>query len=435
MTDLWAAPVHSYPLRATVTVPGSKSHTARALYLGAVANAESVIHGALHARDTQLFCRALEQLGASIHRDGDALRVIPMKVPPEHEVAIDCGLAGTVMRFLPPLAALGSRPARFDGDEGARVRPLAPLLDVLTNLGAQVVYEGKKGFLPLTITGPLKVGPGARLEVDASSSSQFLSALLLAAPLLGDAVTVETTGRLVSAPHVEMTARAMRMRGCDVEEIDEGDDLTRCWHVLPGGPHGGEFFIEPDLSNAGPFLAAAMVCGGTVNIPGWPRDTDQAGDSWRNLLADLGAEVTLNDDSLSVTGPGAGNYGGLNIDLSEVGELTPTLVAILALASTPSTITGIGHLRGHETDRLAALATELRRMGGDVDELDDGLVIRPRPLHGADLETYKDHRMATFGAILGLVVPGVRIRDIQTTSKTLPDFESMWMGMLKEGKL
>ncbi|MDC4232690.1 3-phosphoshikimate 1-carboxyvinyltransferase [Actinomyces sp. B33] len=428
MRGLWEAPVGA-PLDAVVDVPGSKSQTARALYLAAVADSPSVIRGALRARDTDLLRDALRSLGADVRDDGDELRVRPMPLPAQ-AASIDCGLAGTVMRFLPPLAALGPEPVRFDGDEGARVRPLASLLDVLESLGASIDFEGEPGFLPLTIRGPLAAPPGP-VVVDASASSQFLSSLLLVAPLLGREVEIRAAGPLVSAPHVEMTVEALRARGVGIDPVPGA--RSSAWRVRPGRPAGGSWDIEPDLSNAGPFLAATVVCGGTVTIPRWPGRTTQAGDAWRDLLPRLGARLDLTGRGLVVRGPGAGSYPGLDVDLSDAGELAPTLAAVLALASSPSRLTGIAHLRGHETDRLAALVAELRRLGAGAEELDDGLVIRPAPMRGTAVRTYADHRMATFAAIIGLVVPGVLVEDIGTTAKTLPGFARMWGAMLGRG--
>ena len=371
-------------------------------------------------------------MGASFAPQGGALRVTPMGERPR-PAAIDCGLAGTVMRFLPPLAALSGGTTRFDGDAAARARPLAPLLGALEGMGARVHHEGAPGRLPFTIRGPLRTPLGAQCAVDASASSQFLSALLLVAPLIGDPLFVSAPGRVVSMPHVEMTVRALARAGIDIEEVDEAGPV-RTWHVFPGRPSPGDTDIEPDLSNAGPFLAAAMVTGGRVRIPGWPRATSQPGDAWRTILGHMGARVELGDDGLTVEGPGAGNYPGIDADMSAVGELTPALAAICASASSPSRLTGIAHLRGHETDRVAALATELNRLGGDAQDGGDCLAIAPAPLRPGTVETYEDHRMAAFGAVLGLTTAGVGVRDIECTSKTLPGFARMWAGALAGGR-
>ncbi len=426
----WRAPVADSPVDATVAIPGSKSITARALYLAAVAEAPSLVTGALEARDTRLFADALEVMGARIEDAGDgALRVTPMSLPPRGG-RIECGLAGTVMRFLPPLAALSAEETLFDGDKQAYARPLGPLLDALVRMGASVTYHGERGHLPFSIRGPLRTPLGAQAWVDASSSSQFLSALLLVSPLVGDPLFVSAPGPVPSMPHVEMTLASLVGAGIDLEVVDEAQADLSTWHVFPSRPRGGEIVVEPDLSNAGPFLAAAMITGGRVRIPAWPGATTQAGDAWRALLGHMGATITLDEEGLTLTGPGAGNYPGIKATMAEVGELTPTLAAICAYASTPSHLSGIAHLRGHETDRLAALVAEINRAGGQAEETEDGLVITPRPLHAAQIRSYADHRMATFGAILGLITPGIAVDDIACTSKTLPGFAAMWDSLL-----
>lgn len=426
----WRAPVADSPVDATVAIPGSKSITARALYLAAVAEAPSLVTGALDARDTRLFADALEVMGARIEDAGDgALRVTPMSLPPRGG-RIECGLAGTVMRFLPPLAALSAEETLFDGDQQAYARPLGPLLDALVRMGASVTYHGERGHLPFSIRGPLRTPLGAQAWVDASSSSQFLSALLLVSPLVGDPLFVSAPGPVPSMPHVEMTLASLAGAGIDLEVVDEAQADLSTWHVFPSRPRGGEIVVEPDLSNAGPFLAAAMITGGRVRIPAWPGATTQAGDAWRALLGHMGATITLDEEGLTLTGPGAGNYPGIKATMAEVGELTPTLAAICAYASTPSHLSGIAHLRGHETDRLAALVAEINRAGGQAEETEDGVVITPRPLHAAQIRSYADHRMATFGAILGLITPGITVDDIACTSKTLPGFAAMWDSLL-----
>ena len=334
------------------------------------------------------------------------------------------------MRFLPPLAALSPEETLFDGDEQAYARPLGPLLDALVRMGATVTYHGERGHLPFTIHAPIHTPLGAQAWVDSSSSSQFLSALLLVSPLVGDPLFVSAPGAVPSMPHVEMTLASLAGAGVDLEVVDEGRANLSTWHIFPSRPRGGDITVEPDLSNAGPFLAAAMVTGGRVRIPAWPGATTQAGDAWRALLAHMGATITLDEEGLTLSGPGAGNYPGIKATMAEVGELTPTLAAICAYASSPSHLSGIAHLRGHETDRLAALVTEINRAGGQAEETEDGLIITPRPLHAAQIRSYADHRMATFGAILGLVTPGITVDDIACTSKTLPTFEAMWASLM-----
>lgn len=434
----WEAPLSPGSLDARVVVPGSKSQTARALVLAAIADAPGRILGALDSRDTRLMARALCQLGADVAADDDAsVRVTPLvRVRPG--ATVDCGLAGTVARFVPALAATARGTTSFTGDREALVRPLGPLLDALGSLGARVVPGGEAGFLPFSLTGPLDPAParGREVTVDASASSQFLSALLLAAPLMGGDLRVHARGSVVSLPHVRMTVEALRSRGLTVDEDAPGPaagGAPRGWTVRAGRPRGGDAVVEPDLSNAGVFLAAACVCGGRVRVAHWPRATTQAGDEWRGLLTRMGADVRFEGDDLVVEGPGRPGLRGIDADLSAVGELTPVLAALCVLAASPSRLTGIAHLRGHETDRLAALAAEITRLGGDVDELPDGLVIRPAPLHGARLLAYGDHRMATFAAVVGLAVAGTTLDDVSCTSKTLPTFPAMWDELLTGG--
>ncbi|HKC29277.1 MAG TPA: 3-phosphoshikimate 1-carboxyvinyltransferase, partial [Jatrophihabitans sp.] len=342
---------------------------------------------------------------------------------PLHAGTVDTGLAGTVMRFVPPLAGLADGAVTFDGDAYARERPMATLLDGLRQAGVDVDDAGRGG-LPFTIHGHGSVSGGS-VHIDASASSQFVSGLLLAGARYDKGIEIVHVGPndVPSQPHIDMTLDVLRGAGVDAARVD-----SRTWRVTPGPIAGGTRVLEPDLSNAAPFVAAALVTGGTVRIPGWPVQTTQAGDALRELLSAMGASVERDDDGLTVTGTGL--ITGIEADLHDVGELTPTLAALAALASSPSEFTGIGHLRGHETDRLAALCTELTHLGGDVTEHADGLTIRPRPLHGGLWHAYADHRMATAGAVLGLVVDGVEVDDVACTSKTLPDFVGMWSALL-----
>ena len=440
----WRAPVAAGALDAVVELPGSKSLSARTLLLAAVADAPTTLSGLLRSRDTELMLAALSALGArfeDLNDSGTQLRVTPAPLPlrvqagPDGVGRIDVGLAGTVMRFVPALAVLGDAPVVFDGDEAARRRPMAPLLDALAALGAEVTHLGEPGFLPVRIgpgDGALLQAQNARVAVDGSASSQFVSALLLLGALLPGGLELTPTGPVPSLTHVAMTVATLRERGIAVDEPAPGaGDGERTWRVHPGRPRGGQVAIEPDLSNAGPFLAAALVAGGRVSVPHWPAATTQAGDAWRELLPRLGGEVTLSGDLL--TARGTGRLTGLEADLSDVGELVPTVAALATLAGAQghaSALTGIAHLRGHETDRLAALATQIRLLGGDAEETTDGLIIRPAPLHGAALRSYADHRMATFAAIIGLSVEGVSLDDVECTSKTLPGFTDLWAAML-----
>ncbi|AER68608.1 3-phosphoshikimate 1-carboxyvinyltransferase [Corynebacterium pseudotuberculosis] len=424
MCVLWDAPTVTAPVSAVVTVPGSKSMTNRALVLSALADSPSHIKGALHSRDTDLMTRALQALGTDVRsHDSSSLVVNPV---PLHGGTVDCGLAGTVMRFVPPVAALAQGTTEFDGDPQARTRPMNQILDALRGIGVQVHGDA----LPFSISSS-ETPHGGSIDIDASSSSQFVSGLLLAAPCYRDGLTVRHIGgKLPSIPHIEMTVNMLRSAGVQVDDSSENQ-----WTVHPGGISGRTWEIEPDLSNATPFLAAAAVTGGTVTIPGWPQRTTQAGDSIRSILSSMGCDVSFitynGSNALQVTGPSDG-LNGICLDMSDIGELTPTVAALAALAATPSELSGIAHLRGHETDRLKALSDEINRIGGHCEELADGLRITPRPLRAGAWHSYADHRMATAGAIIGLVVPGMRVENIATTAKTLPDFENMWSAMVSD---
>ncbi|MBT2208456.1 3-phosphoshikimate 1-carboxyvinyltransferase [Actinomadura sp. NEAU-AAG7] len=418
----WPAPVAHGPVDATVPLPGSKSMTNRALILAALAEAPATITRPLRSRDTELMAGALRALGTGVGGDSGDWQVAPGEL--RGPARVDVGLAGTVMRFLPPVAALASGEIAIDGDPRARERPMGPIVTALRALGAEVEDAGR-GALPFTVRGTGAV-PGGVVTVDASGSSQFVSGLLLAAPRFEKGVEVRHEGAPVpSAPHLAMTVRMLRDAGATVET---GENV---WHVAPGAVRAREWPIEPDLSNAAQFLGAALVTGGRVTVPGWPPETTQPGDALRGLLGAMGAEVALGPDGLTLRGPGG--FAGLEADLHEVGELTPVLAALAALADSPSRLTGIAHLRGHETDRLAALVTEINGLGGDVRELPDGLEIRPRPLHGGVFHTYDDHRMVMAAAVLGLAVDGVEVENPATVGKTLPGFTDLWTSMLASG--
>ena len=430
----WSAPLASRPLRATVTLPGSKSLTNRELVLSALAQSPTLLKSPLHSRDSALMIEALRSLGVDIEvqADGDVLVTPGVLRGP---ATIDCGLAGTVMRFVPPLATLAVGAIAFDGDLGARRRPMHVTIDSLRALGVEIIDGtdgGAAGSLPFTIksTGAVR---GGELTIDASASSQFVSGLLLSAPRFEQGLTLRHEGEhLPSLPHIEMTLDTLAKRGVRVS-----NPSPTIWRVEPGAINGGTVAIEPDLSNAGPFLAAAMVAGGSVTVPGWPDSTTQVGDEFNGILQQMGARVERTGAGLTVHSPADGQIRGLDIDLGIGGELTPVVAALAALASTPSRISGVAHLRGHETDRLAALATEINRIGGIARETADGLEIDPVTngrdgigLHGALWQSYEDHRMATAGAIIGLRVPGIQVENIATTAKTMPNFTELWAGML-----
>ena len=435
---LWPAPSASGAIDATVTVPGSKSVTNRALVLSALAAEPGWLRRPLRSRDTLLMAEALRAMGVGIEEtvsssssvtggpdaSGEAWRVIPAGL--HGPATLDVGNAGTVMRFLPPVAALADGPVRFDGDPRSYERPLNGVIDALRVLGARIDDDGR-GSLPMTVHGGGALDGGA-VEIDASSSSQFVSALLLSAPRFNQGVEVRHTGaRLPSMPHIRMTVDMLRAVGAQVDEPETGGE-PNVWRVSPSALLGRDLTIEPDLSNAQPFLAAALVTGGRVTIPDWPEHTTQPGDALREIFTAMGGSCELTERGLTFTG--SGRIHGIDIDLSEVGELTPGIAAVAALADSPSTLSGVAHLRLHETDRLAALTKEINELGGDVTETADGLHIRPRPLRGGVFHTYDDHRMATAGAVIGLAVPGVEIENVATTAKTLPDFPQMWTGML-----
>lgn len=418
----WPAPIAPVPIRATVEVPGSKSETNRALVLAALADGPSTIRGGLDARDTRLMRDALRALGVRIEDDSDVWTVHPPRRfagGGTDPVEIDCGLAGTVARFVPALAALADGPVRFVGDEAMSARPIAPLLDGLRALGVGV--EGDN--VPFTVSGEPALR-GGEIGIDATASSQFVSALLLIGARLTDGLDLWLDGdRVPSLPHIAMTVSMLRARGVLVE-----DEADKHWVVHPGPIGALDVTIEPDLSNAAPFLAAAAVTHGEVTVAHWPEQTDQPGDQLRHLFRQFGAEVSFDDTGLTVTG--RGHLDGIEADLSAASELTPVVAAVAAFADSNSHLTGIGHIRGHETDRLAGLRTDIEGLGGKVTEHEDGITIHPRLLRSGDWYTYADHRMAQAGAVIGLVVDDVVLDDIGCTDKTLPEFPSLWQEMI-----
>jgi len=423
----WRAPIATGPFDATIHLPGSKSLTNRELILSAVADGPSLLRAPLHSRDSALMIEGLRALGVRIEEvDGTGTFGPDLLVTPgelEGGVSIDCGLAGTVMRFLPPLAALALGPIAFDGDPHARTRPMRAMLTALRDLGIDVNDDGR-GSLPFSLYGMGSV-EGGELSIDASASSQFVSGLLLVAPRFANGLILHHTGdALPSLPHIEMTIETLAARGVVVETPEPGT-----WVVPASIIAARDVDIETDLSNAGPFLAAALVGGGSVTVSGWPLRTTQVGDRMREILESMGGTVTLtptNDALGDLTATGTGAIHGIALD--ESSELAPTVAAIAALADSETVLTGIAHLRGHETNRLAALVTEINGLGGDATETADGLVIRPATLHGGLWHAYADHRMATAGAIIGLAIPGVEVDDIESTAKTLPQFADLWTG-------
>jgi len=429
--DLWRAPFRGdNPISAAITIPGSKSATNRALVLAALAKSPSTLRKPLHSRDSALMIAGLKAIGCGITQEtnGDLI-ITPGKL--FGPASVDVGNAGTVMRFLPPVAALANGLVHFDGDARSHERPVGPVISALEELGVSIEH-GNRYSLPLTINGSGQIAGGV-LEIDASASSQFISALLLIGPATQTGITIKDIGKtLPSLPHIEMTIAMLQAFGAQVEnKITE--DGRREWHVAPGELAGQDLIIEPDLSNAAPFMAAAMISGGEVIISGWPKHTAQPGDQLRNIFIKMGAKIEFVGSDLKISG--TGNIHGIDIDLHDVGELTPSIAAVAALADSPSSLRGIGHLRLHETDRLAALATELNALGGDVDEEESALHISPAPLHSGVFHTYDDHRLATAGAMIGLAIDGIQVENIATTQKTLPDFPGTWQQMLDSKSL
>jgi 3-phosphoshikimate 1-carboxyvinyltransferase len=412
------------PINAKITIPGSKSATNRALILAAIAKTPSRLRKPLSSRDADLMVKGLQSLGCKIDEikteQGFDYQITPHKL--SGPTQIDVGNAGTVMRFLPPIASLATGLVHFDGDARSHERPLEPVIKALEQLGASIEH-GNKYRLPLTINGSGEI-KGGEVEIDASASSQFISALMLLGPSTKNGLTIKNIGKtLPSMPHIEMTIQMLRQFGATVEVNDNS------WKVVSGDLSGQDLTIEPDLSNAAPFMAAAMICGGSVEILDWPKSTSQPGDQLRDIYAKMGAKIERSNEGLKISGSGA--ISGIDIDLHDVGELTPSIAAVAALASSPSTLRGIAHLRLHETDRLAALASEINNLGGDVTEGPGELLIKPSKLVASQIfKSYEDHRMATAGAIMGLAVKDLIVENIETTKKTLPDFPGMWQEML-----
>jgi 3-phosphoshikimate 1-carboxyvinyltransferase len=426
----WSAPYRGgltsvgEPVNAKITIPGSKSATNRALILAAIAKTPSRLRKPLSSRDADLMVKGLQSLGCKINEikteQGFDYQITPHKL--SGPTQIDVGNAGTVMRFLPPIASLATGLVHFDGDARSHERPLEPVIKALEQLGASIEH-GNKYRLPLTINGSGEI-KGGEVEVDASASSQFISALMLLGPATKNGLTIKNIGKtLPSMPHIEMTIQMLRQFGATVE-VNENS-----WKVFSGDLLGQDLTIEPDLSNAAPFMAAAMICGGSVEILDWPKSTSQPGDQLRDIYAKMGARIERSNEGLKISG--SGTISGIDIDLHDVGELTPSIAAVAALASSPSTLRGIAHLRLHETDRLAALASEINNLGGDVTEGPGELLIKPSKLVASQIfKSYEDHRMATAGAIMGLAVKDLIVENIETTKKTLPDFPGMWQEML-----
>ena len=417
----WHAPTINGAINSTLEIPGSKSATNRAFVLAALGNKNSIITNPLFARDTNLMLEALEKLGCNVVKKSNSVEISPMKKD-HSEISIDVGLAGTVMRFVPPLAALSSGTSHFYGDERARNRPMKTLIESLKKLNVKVI-DNHQGKLPFSIISDGQI-TGGEIEIDASESSQFISALMLVGAKFNNGLTIKHVGQnLPSAPHIEMTIEMLKEVGVKTNQIN-----ATTWRIDNQTINSRNWVVEPDLSNAGPFLAAAMVTKGEIKINDWPLQTTQAGNSWIEILSLMGANIQLNSKQLILKNES--DIKGINYNLNDVGELTPVLVAISLFANSKSEFTGISHLRGHETDRLAALVENITAIGGDAKETEDGLIINPKQLHGGVWKAFDDHRMATAGAVIGLKVKDIYVDDIATTSKTLPNFEEMWNKMV-----
>jgi len=434
----WPSPTAAGPVRARVRLPASKSITNRALVLATLSDVPAVIVNPLRARDTELAAGALRAMGTSISDDPSrtAWRVTAGSPAAGSGVSVDVGNAGTVMRFLPAVAALTAASVHFDGDARARERPVGPILTALRHLGADI-EDGGRGAVPFTVHGH-GVVRGGPVTLDASGSSQLVSGLLLAAARFAEGVEIRHAGPVVpSAPHIAMTVRMLREAGAEVTVAGSGSSGERpdAWRVRPGRLQLGTITVEPDLSNAAPFLAAALVTAGTVTVADWPRDSLQAAGAILDVLTAMGARCEVGPDGLTITG--TGRIQGIRADLRDVNELAPVLTAVAALADSPSAFTGLAHTRTHETDRLAALAKEINAFGGDITEQPDGLRINPRPLrapvNGEPFGSYDDHRMVMAAAVLGLVVPGLRVAGAQTVAKTFPGFTDVWAAVLGAG--
>lgn len=452
---LWNAPVARTSLDATVTVPGSKSLSNRYLILAAMGSRTVELVGLLRSRDTDLMIGALRALGVQVQEDTQDSTHVWVTAPAngvlQGDITIDCGLAGTVMRFVPALAMRASGPVTFDGDAQAYARPMKPLLDGLEQLGATITYLGEPGFLPFMLTPPQQSNDAhgvahnaqsttPQVSIDASGSSQFISGLLFAGAHRGLQLT-HTGAHTPSLPHIRMTMADLESAHIHVDMQDN------TWHVTAGQVQLPErVVVEPDLSNAAPFIGAALLAGGRVRIAHWPEHTTQPGGLLPEYIRAMGAQVTWQADAqnpatgmLHVRGFGVHDthhtlHGLGDFDIAAAGEIAPSLAAMLVFADSPTTLHGIAHLRGHETNRLQALVEQITAIGGRAEEIADGIRITPVPLnamHGTIMQSYADHRMATFGAMIGLVLEGTQVENIATTSKTMPQFVQLWQNMLQ----
>jgi 3-phosphoshikimate 1-carboxyvinyltransferase len=407
----------SGPLRGAIRPPGSKSITNRALACAALAEGTSTLTGALDSEDTQVMLAALRSLGVPVEVDhaSSTVRVEGCggKIPAAGG-ELYVANSGTTIRFLAALVALGHGEFRLDGTPRMRERPIGDLVAALNQLGADAASEGPGGCPPVVIRAHGLPGGPARVRGDVSS--QFLSGLLMAAPYAERAVELTVEGTLVSQPYVRMTLAVMSAFGIDVPT---NDDLTH--FRLPAGVkyRGRDYAIEPDASAASYFFGAAAITGGEVTVEGLSRESLQGDVAFIDVLEKMGCRVACSPQGITVAG---GELHGVDVDMNAISDTVQTLGAVALFADGPTTVRGVGHIRHKETDRIGALATELRKLGATVEERDDGLCITPGPLRGAEIDTYLDHRMAMSLALVGLRQPGVVIRDPGCTAKTYPRF-------------
>ncbi len=415
----------SRPVSASVRVPGSKSITNRALVLAALADPPEGcrLSGALQSEDTEVMIESLRRLGFHVSVNGPESEVFLSRPVaedmhrsriPAKQAELFVANSGTSMRFLTAMASLGHGRFRLDGIARMRERPIEDLLGVLRQLGVNARSERGKGCPPVIVESEGLSGGQVRMRGDVSS--QFLSALLMAAPYARDDVTIYLEGALVSEPYVVMTQRMMAWWGLHVEH--HFPDVYR----IPSRQHPSEverYEIEPDASAASYFFAAAAIAGGRVTVLGIPEDSLQGDVDFVEVLAAMGCRVERCSSGVTVHGR---PLRGIDVDMNDISDTVMTLAAVACFAEGPTTIRNVAHIRHKETDRLAALATELRRVGAGVDEFADGLTIAPAALHGAEIETYNDHRMAMSMALVGLRVPGVVINNPACVGKTYPAF-------------
>jgi 3-phosphoshikimate 1-carboxyvinyltransferase len=415
MTDPYEVQPLTKPPVCTIRVPGSKSITNRAMILAALTQATdsssaSILEGALRSEDTEVMIDSLQRLGIAVTTDWPNQRIVVPCTPIRqwnHNVEFFCGNSGTTIRFLTAMLAVGEGAFRLDGIERMRERPIQDLLDALQALGCQAVSEQGNGCPPVLLrtTGL----PGGMVQVRGDTSSQYLSALLMAAPYAQHPVTITLEGELVSEPYIDMTVRMMSDWGIAVQR-EPG-----CYHLSPGRYQQREYNIEPDASSASYFWAAAAITGGQVTVPGL--EQSMQGDAhFFNELLKMGCRRV---NASTVEG---GPLRGITTDMNAISDTVMSLAVVALFADGPTTITNVAHIRHKETDRLAALATELRKVGAEVDEFPDGLTIHPRPLHGATLDTYNDHRMAMSLSLIGLRIPGIRINNPGCVAKTFPSY-------------